>query len=153
MQRIQSIQKLFIEHETICRIGRRIITVKRNKNRCATRFYSRPSFIHYLYMNDIPKCSKLFEFITYADDTSLASVISTFGKNLNPNTTCQNINTELNKISDWLKVNRLSLNVGKTKYMYMLFHSMKNKLNFPNQGIHVNGTAIERVQTFNFVLR
>ena len=68
-----------------------------------------------IYMNDIPKCSKLFKFITFADDTSLASVISTFGKNLNPNTTCQNINTELNKIIDWLKVNRLSLNVGKTK--------------------------------------
>ena len=29
-------------------------------------------------MNDIPKCSKLFKFITYADDTSLAF------KNLNP---------------------------------------------------------------------
>ena len=100
-------------------------------------------------MNDIPKCSKLFKFITYADDTSLASVISTFGKNLNPNTTCQNINTELNKISDWLKVNRLSLNVGKTKYM--LFHSIKKKINFPEQGIHINGTAIERVQTFNFL--
>ena len=102
-----------------------------------------------IYMNDIPKCSKLFKFITYADDTSLASVISTFGKNLNPNTTCQNINTELNKISDWLKVNRLSLNVGKTKYM--LFHSIKKKINFPEQGIHINGKAIERVQTFNFL--
>ena len=41
-------------------------------------------------MNYIPK---LFKFITYAYDTSLASVLSTFGKNLNPNTTCQNINT------------------------------------------------------------
>ena len=79
--------------------------------------------------------------------TSLASVISSFGKNLNPNTTCQDINTELIKISDWLKVNRLSLNVGKTKYM--LFHSIKKKINFPEQGIHINGTAIERVQTFN----
>ena len=48
-----------------------------------------------------------------------------------------------------LKVNRLSLNVGKTKYM--LFHSIKKKINFPEQGIHINGKAIERVQTFNFL--
>ena len=62
------------------------------------------SLIFIICMNDIPKSSELFKFITYADNTPLASMISTLGKNLNPNTTCQNINTELNKISDWLKV-------------------------------------------------
>ena len=48
-----------------------------------------------------------------------------------------------------MRVNRLSLNVGKTKYMP--FHSIKKKINFPEQGIHINCTAIERVQTFNFL--
>ena len=33
----------------------------------------------------------------------------------------------------------------------MLFHSIKKKINFPEQGIHTNGTVIERVQTFNFL--
>ena len=33
----------------------------------------------------------------------------------------------------------------------MLFHSIKKKINFHEQGIHINGTAIERVQTFNFL--
>ncbi len=36
------------------------------------------------------------------------------------------INMELNHIYDWLKCNKLSLNIGKSKYI--IFHNLKRKL-------------------------
>ena len=56
----------------------------------------------------------------YADDTTLFS----HSKSLINNTTeennlSENINRELVKIADWLKVNRLSLNASKSKYMML----------------------------------
>ena len=73
-------------------------------------------------MNDIATCTGLFQTIMYADDTTLVGNLSTFdnvddtGKTIN-----ERINNELELLSDWLKLNRLSLNEAKTKFM--LFHS------------------------------
>jgi len=64
-----------------------------------------------IYINDIVCCSKLFNFILFADDTNLFMSDSNVNKLLN------NINTELSKVSDWLCANKLSLNVNKTKYI------------------------------------
>ena len=57
-----------------------------------------------IYVNDISLASKFFTAIIYADDTSLSSTLNTFRCNTNVN-----INNELSKISEWLKVNKLSL--------------------------------------------
>ena len=65
-----------------------------------------------IYVNDISLASKIFTAIIYADDTSLSSTLNTFRCNTNVNT-----NNELSKISEWLKVNKLSLNTKKTKAM------------------------------------
>ena len=43
----------------------------------------------------------------YADDTTLFTTINCFENNEHPN---QYINNELSKISEWLIVNKLSLN-------------------------------------------
>ena len=67
-----------------------------------------------IYINDISQASKLFHLIIYADDTTIYSTLNTFQTN---NTENLNINDELEKISNWLKANRLSLNVSKSKYM------------------------------------
>ena len=40
------------------------------------------------------------------------------------------INTELNQISVWLNVNKLSLNVKKSKYI--IFHTAMKKVEFPS---------------------
>ena len=60
-------------------------------------------------MNDIPYCTKYFNFILYADDTTLNNTIQI------PLMSPLNINGELAKVYDWLAVNNLSLNVKKTK--------------------------------------
>ena len=59
------------------------------------------------------------------------------------------INIELSKISDWLAVNKLSLNTAKTKFM--LFHNYQKTIDeddIPN--LTINDTIIERVTEFNF---
>ena len=104
-----------------------------------------------IYMNDIQYASR-FKSILYADDTTL---LSTLGDFTNPNTNSiddisQNINTELDKISDWLAANKLSLNVRKTKFM--LFHSnqaKRKKQDIPT--LNINNSEIERVSNFKFL--
>ena len=50
-------------------------------------------------------------------------------------------------ISNWLKVNKLSLNVSKTKYM--IFHT-KNKY-IPDIQLYIDGDRLERVGSFDFL--
>ncbi len=57
------------------------------------------------------------------------------------------LNKELTNVSDWLKVNKLSLNVVKSKYM--IFRSHKRKIE--SLQLMINNTEIERVQEFNFL--
>ena len=55
----------------------------------------------------------------------------------------------MSKISDWLAVNKISLNVDKTKFM--ILHNHRKVI--PTHGIPrlvINNTVIERVTEFNF---
>ena len=65
-----------------------------------------------IYMNDINSVSTHFEAILYADDTSLSAVLKAFG-NRTPSEISENINKDLSSISNWLKANKLFLNVSK----------------------------------------
>ena len=59
------------------------------------------------------------------------------------------IDLELSKISDWLAVNKLSLNVDKTKFM--IFHNHQKVI--PTHDIPclvISNTVVERVTEFNF---
>ena len=58
--------------------------------------------------------SKYLKFIIYADDTTLMENLNEF-----------DINKELSKLSIWLKLNKLSLNVSKSKFM--IFHHPRKK--------------------------
>ena len=62
-----------------------------------------------LYINDIQYCSRLFSIILFADDTSILYSDACL-KTLN-----EIIQDEMNKITDWLNVNKLSINTAKTK--------------------------------------
>ena len=58
------------------------------------------------------------------------------------------LNSELEKIYHWLIVNKLSLNVGKTKFM--LFHTVNTHLSYIPTLV-INDIIIERVKNFNFL--
>ena len=60
-----------------------------------------------------------------------------------------NINNKLAKVYDWLAVNKLSLNVKKTKYI--IFHAINKRIEGVVPDLTINGIPLERVQTFNFL--
>ena len=79
--------------------------------------------------------------IMYADDTTLLC-------DLNDDNDIETlINDELCKITNWLLANQLSLNVNKTKFM--VCHFGRKHVVYPI--LSINGTVIERVDTFNFL--
>ena len=79
--------------------------------------------------------NNIFNFIFFVDDTTLIS------KN-NPKDT-HIINNELCRISLWLKLNKLSLNIGKTRAM--VFHQPQRNVSIPN--LILDNTS----DTFNFL--
>ena len=103
-------------------------------------------------MNDINKVSSKFDFILYADDTTMISSMCTCTSDRRDTASIDaNINQELSKISDWLIVNKRSLNISKTKFI-QFHHKQKfmNEDNYPK--LKINYSEIERVQEFNFFL-
>ena len=100
-----------------------------------------------IYVNDFSQASTVFKFITYADDTSQVSTLGSFTNGTNNTDTEYLINTELPNIVEWLKLNKLSLNINKTKYM--IFQMPNKKVIVPT--LTIDGVNIERVQHFNFL--
>ena len=103
-------------------------------------------------MNDIHTVSDNLNFILYADDTTLTSPLCsfTYGGYHDINRVSTLINSEITKISEWLSVNKLSLNANKTKFM--IFHNYQKVMtdsDIPQLEIH--NTPIERVTEFNFL--
>ena len=100
-----------------------------------------------LYINDFPQASKLFDFIMYADDTTLASTLDKFTESNNNMELCDSINSELVKINEWLTINKLSINTSKSKYMTFSFQK-----NFAHDlDLKIDNLRIERVHEFNFL--
>ena len=98
-----------------------------------------------IYMNDIVNASSCFNPIIYVDDTTLNTTLNYF---INGSSNMNNrINQELKKIHIWLKVNKLSLNIGKTKGM--LFHTPQKRVSVPK--LKFDNHDIEIVKEFNFL--
>jgi hypothetical protein len=83
----------------------------------------------------------------FADDTTLISDLSTFCPNSKPMELSSNINIEITKIATWLKANKLSLNITKTKFM--IFECPGTR---PMQlALKLDKTSIDCVEHFNFL--
>ena len=81
-----------------------------------------------------------FRFLIFADDTTLYTTLNT-QEDIN-----YILNDELVKINNWLKVNKLSLNVAKTKAM--LFHMPQKQI--LNLWLKIAGSNIEFIDNFYF---
>ena len=94
--------------------------------------------LHFLlYINDMSECSSLLSCHLFADDTSI------FYSHKLLSTLQSTLNTELLKVSQWLAVNKLSLNVSKSN---VLLFRPKNCTN--EQNIHLlinNEPVVEKV--------
>ena len=84
--------------------------------------------------------SKLFKFIIFADDTNI------FIEHKNLQTLEKILNDELHKLSIWFKLNKLSLNISKIKYI--LFGSKKINC---DTVIQIDHEPIERVNNIIFL--
>ena len=83
------------------------------------------TFLFIIYMNDTHTLSNNLNFILYADDTTLTSPLCsfTYRSYQDNNRVSMQINSEIAKISEWLIVNKLSLNANKPKFV--IFHTTK----------------------------
>jgi len=95
-----------------------------------------------LYVNDIVRVSSIMKCILFADDTNLLL------NDTNLNNLIKNANIEIQKISDWLKINKLSLNIKKTHFI--LFHFHQRKL-IQNLSIRIDDCELERVSHTKFL--
>ena len=59
----------------------------------------------------------MFNLLIYADDATLSSTLTVLSDNIHNRNVQSLINEEHLQIYDWLKINKLSLNVVKSKYM------------------------------------
>ena len=98
-----------------------------------------------IYINDLNGVSPFFEFLFYADDTTITSTACSFVSD-EP----VDINLEIDKIFKWLCSNKLSLNINKTKYM--VFHPSSKKRHIPLlDTLLINGTALQKTDEFTFL--
>ena len=92
-----------------------------------------------IYINDIAQSTSHFNFITYAGDTTLCGAQTSHND-------AKTTEHELKKVTEWLKINKLSLKVNKTKAM--VFHMPQKKM-LPI--LRINGTIVEFVDNFVFL--
>ena len=94
-----------------------------------------------LYINDLPNISKKLKFYLFADDTNIyfeASDLVLLEKI---------VNKELQKLYEWLCLNRLSLNISKTNFV--IFHAINKPNN--NVTILINKQAIHEVKYVKYL--
>ncbi len=85
--------------------------------------------------------SNLFKFIIYADNTTLSTSIEVILNDMNNAEVEYKINLELGCINDWLKCNKRSLNISKSKYM--IFHKPQEKVGLFQ--LNIENTSIDKV--------
>ena len=97
-------------------------------------------YLFSLYGKVMHRSSDKLKFIHFADDTT----VHLSGSNLNQ--LCEDLRTELSKVHEWMKANRLSLNVEKTSFMLYTYKTINQDLI-----VNLNGRPIEQVKTTKFL--
>jgi hypothetical protein len=96
-----------------------------------------------IYVNDLVNQLKDCNVIMYADDTSISVTCSTVSE------AAQKMNNLLKTVSDWLKFNRIALNISKCKYM--VYTNKTNKNNLCDPKIEIDGILIEKVSQIKYL--
>ena len=72
-----------------------------------------------LYVNDMHRCSNKLTFIHFTDDTTV------FMSGGGMERLCEDVSEELQKVDEWMRANRLSINVEKNKFYAI--HSLSGR--------------------------
>ena len=99
-------------------------------------------FLFIIYINDLPNTSNLLKTFLFADDTSL------FYSHKDPNQLIRVMNCELSKISEWLELNKLSLNIAKRNNI--LFRSRRKPITVSDT-VTLDIVAVQWVEVTKFL--
>ena len=98
-------------------------------------------YLFTLYVNDMHQASDKLTFLHFADDTTVHMT----GRNLRH--LCVYISAELLKVSEWMKDNRLSLNVDKTSFMFFT----QKVVNREEVEIDIGGRVVQQARSAKFL--
>ena len=90
-----------------------------------------------IYINDLALISQKLDMIMFADDSNL------FMSGPDIKSLSKQVNEELKKIVEWLRANRLSLNIKKTNFMIF---PPKPKANIPDTDIYINQEKLTQIK-------
>ena len=98
-----------------------------------------------IFVNDLNSTTKVLDLVLIVDDTNLLC------SDNNIRTLFETASQGLNQTNYWFLANKLSLNVGKTKYM--LFHKLTDQENIPLKlpSLQLNGNITERENSLKFL--
>ncbi len=96
-----------------------------------------------IYSNDIPSSLSQSKAIMFADDTTIyhsgKNIIELFNV----------VNNDLNKLTDWFRANKLSLNIGKTNYI--IFNNTKHMVFDNNLNLILDNQKLQNVDSTKFL--
>src|SRR6218665_1366046 len=96
-----------------------------------------------LFINDLPNVSLSMHFELFADDSNV------FISHKSHENLFQIMNSELPRVNDWFKANKLSLNLTKT--FFILFASHRKILPTKSLRLEIDGILIPQVNYINFL--
>ena len=95
-----------------------------------------------LYINDLSNVSNILELILFADDTNIFFSHQKFSSLVNT------VNCEIDKISEWFKANKLSLNLKKSNYV--IFKSRQKRI-YIDLSLKINDHQLTRAKEVVFL--
>ena len=96
------------------------------------------------YINDLPNYAiELAECLLFADDTSI------FLSRINLSYLISKMNAELEKINIWMKINKLSVNIGKTNYI--IFRPKQKSVALNIASVLFDTKPLKRVSVVKFL--
>jgi hypothetical protein len=100
------------------------------------------SLLFLIYINDLCNASNIVKLILFADDTNI------FFSHNNLPLLMNIINFEMNKLCEWFRANKLSINTKKSNYMIFRPRQERQILDLP---LELNGHKIDQVKEVMFL--
>ena len=107
--------------------------------------YSARPLLFLIYVNHLKDATKSLDSIMFADDTNF------FYSHKNVKDLFYTVNSELEKISQWFKANKLSINIKKTKFTLFHKNSFKDEIQLKLPALMIGNNNTKRKSLIEFL--